>query len=1828
MKFISILFIIIAFFGISSQVLAVYGVKDTINVMIGSMPYNLGYNTQGHKIYCALQGPSNPGVAIIDAGNETIINTLVLTPGEDPGNILWTLGPNRTYVNIINISGVTYAIDGNLDAIVDTIYFGQGKCGVTYNNVNNKIYLTNNTDGVDIHDAYNGNYINWISGYGGNSFYYLNNNKIFSIGYLDTIAEINGVTDVVDSKIYVPGIQMDAPLEANPEAGFLYAAAGMSNYVSAVNVNTHSFATNIQVGSMPRSLAYCPQPLPGKVAVGCQGSDSLYFIQSNNTVTSLFIGDSIGALLYNKKDSLLYCAGLRLRRVILVDPRTEMVVGSIQVGIYGQFTPTYMVADTSGDVYVSSPNNEFIMVLGKLPSRLWRTVNGGFWQDYMNWQYSDDGGLTWGNIMTAYPNSAADSVIYVQPGHVVTIDTMTPNLTLDEVIIDGTLHQIGGSLNILNGPGNDLVVNGVYEISGGDLITDIGGSVIFGSGSQYQHQMNGGTIPRAQWDPNSLIYISGIQDVAPLGMDQSLGRVHWDCSGQTADIYLPDGPNLELSELQVFSTNNRALILTNDLKPELNIYGDLQIWNGSSQLVLGGGGVRKVRVMGNLIMENSPPLSLYYAANPGIDSLFLAGNYSYLIAKGDVTSKGMSGPPHPDSAAVIFTGGNAHQYYNSGGLYSGYVDIIVEPSNVLEVSPGSLVGQGSQGRFWLMPGAVLSTNDTLGAWVSADSGCIRNSGPRVFGPGAGFIFTESSRFIEAGDGLPGDVSMLKIENSYGVRLTVPSGDIHIADSLIFSIGVLETGPHVVYLQEGAQWYHTAGHVAGKLAQHFGTGSLYRDYPIGDSTGNITSVRVELINNSQPGFVVASTTQGPPPYVDSVANCLQRYWNIWCPEIYQISCDQSQVTLSYLPGDFTAQFTESEYETTMAAGEYLSLSSQWSFPNIIQRISGGSGNGGSIILSGGSNFNGYPMFVLGKNLTSIHAIFDSMPPDPPESLQIYGFNPSYWLSGPTASVPVGWINPFDSTGIQRAFFKTYEPPTSNLDVTDSIIMVGGARDTFWLPVDTLNGVMPVYVWLRDGAGIVNYLNHSMVTARRDTVPPAGAAIKPFASDTSYTTNFAISWSPGSDLLSGIQAWRVMSRIDTSAVWEALAPFHNDTSIVFTGALPGHRYFFEAAAIDSAYNEEALAGAAEASVYVAPLLVDTFPPAIIGTEPVLGDSNIALSFPVNIIFNESIKKASLSYSFAPLVITDSLVWYPDSTMVTIFHQLFLPSRRCSVVVSAAQDTVGNPMAGPYIFWFNTIALVSDTPQVVWTLPINGQNDVPLNYPVTIKFSQPMDTSSFRFSCHPTVDGWATSWHDGDSTVVLIHNDFSHSTSYTFSVDSAASKLGLSLDTSAAPNQPWSFNTIGLFAITTNWAGGAWRLFSAPLMPLDTSALAILGDDLGAYSDTTWRLVGYKPNLGYVERPAIYPGYGYWLASAQDANIDAQGTNLYQMQVITLDSGWNVVGNPFDTTVALSGLRVRWNDGIPHELYYSDSLVNSVLRQVMWQYLDNTGDLVNNGNWDSLVPAPISDTLRPWGGYAVYAVRPCSLVAERFFKGKPAQCFPPAQLSWQMELSASMGPWEDKGLKVGISSQALPSYDRLDAEKPPLVSENLAFYLPHHDWGQGPCHRYLRDIRPPGAEQRWQVKVDAGDNLPIEINYSLSGSLETGYRLYLVDRRLGQGQSVTDNGRLTMVRGGDLEIIYTSRGLDEIELRPLEFGLTRIYPNPFRGRTTISYQLEKPGHVSLKVYNSLGQLTATLVDGHREAGFHAALWDGARAAAGVYLLRLESEGRSRVTKTVKLR
>jgi hypothetical protein len=65
--------------------------------------------------------------------------------------------------------------------------------------------------------------------------------------------------------------------------------------------------------------------------------------------------------------------------------------------------------------------------------------------------------------------------------------------------------------------------------------------------------------------------------------------------------------------------------------------------------------------------------------------------------------------------------------------------------------------------------------------------------------------------------------------------------------------------------------------------------------------------------------------------------------------------------------------------------------------------------------------------------------------------------------------------------------------------------------------------------------------------------------------------------------------------------------------------------------------------------------------------------------------------------------------------------------------------------------------------------------------------------------------------------------------------------------------------------------------------------------------------------------------------------------------------------------------------------------------------------------------------------------------------------------------------------------------------------------------------------------------------------------------------------------------------------------------VAPNPFAGRTQISYEVASAAPVRLSVYDALGREVAVLVDGPQEAGAHTATFDARGLAAGTYVYRL---------------
>jgi len=99
------------------------------------------------------------------------------------------------------------------------------------------------------------------------------------------------------------------------------------------------------------------------------------------------------------------------------------------------------------------------------------------------------------------------------------------------------------------------------------------------------------------------------------------------------------------------------------------------------------------------------------------------------------------------------------------------------------------------------------------------------------------------------------------------------------------------------------------------------------------------------------------------------------------------------------------------------------------------------------------------------------------------------------------------------------------------------------------------------------------------------------------------------------------------------------------------------------------------------------------------------------------------------------------------------------------------------------------------------------------------------------------------------------------------------------------------------------------------------------------------------------------------------------------------------------------------------------------------------------------------------------------------------------------------------------------------------------------------------------------------------------------------------------------------YQFGGLDTISVSvrqvdaglPALYSLSQNYPNPFNPSTTIRFTIPPAGgsssHTLLQVYDILGRVVATLVNGVTRPGTYDVTWDGRGLASGAYFYRLDS-------------
>lgn len=88
------------------------------------------------------------------------------------------------------------------------------------------------------------------------------------------------------------------------------------------------------------------------------------------------------------------------------------------------------------------------------------------------------------------------------------------------------------------------------------------------------------------------------------------------------------------------------------------------------------------------------------------------------------------------------------------------------------------------------------------------------------------------------------------------------------------------------------------------------------------------------------------------------------------------------------------------------------------------------------------------------------------------------------------------------------------------------------------------------------------------------------------------------------------------------------------------------------------------------------------------------------------------------------------------------------------------------------------------------------------------------------------------------------------------------------------------------------------------------------------------------------------------------------------------------------------------------------------------------------------------------------------------------------------------------------------------------------------------------------------------------------------------------------------------------------PTELTLYQNYPNPFNPTTEIRYSLPQESKITIKIYNSIGQEVATIVNKIQDSGEYSVIFKAGNLPSGIYLYSIEAGGYVLVKKMLLMK
>jgi len=206
-----------------------------------------------------------------------------------------------------------------------------------------------------------------------------------------------------------------------------------------------------------------------------------------------------------------------------------------------------------------------------------------------------------------------------------------------------------------------------------------------------------------------------------------------------------------------------------------------------------------------------------------------------------------------------------------------------------------------------------------------------------------------------------------------------------------------------------------------------------------------------------------------------------------------------------------------------------------------------------------------------------------------------------------------------------------------------------------------------------------------------------------------------------------------------------------------------------------------------------------PYIVSTSPEDGVVQVPLNETIVVEFSETINETTLEWDINPDPGGWVIEWNWNSSIAYFYHSVnFTECLEYDVEMIGFKDMDDRLMKPGLVP--NPWGFMSQcgSPYIVSTDPDHLQEEVPFDYPLTVVFSEPMETNTVSWSLDPNY--WppdtivfTVQWFDNDTRVVFSHvMDFHVCQEYSFWISSAADKDYNQLVPGPVPN-PFNFTTV---------------------------------------------------------------------------------------------------------------------------------------------------------------------------------------------------------------------------------------------------------------------------------------------------------------------------------------------------------------------------------------------------------------------------------------------------